>query len=311
MSYGGTLCMVMAAIYGLASVLLSIVVVCAWRAGLDRTRLPSGALLVLRLLPSVGALFLTLTVVLPAFLIYERAHDVEPVGPWLVVLVILALATVGHGILRGWRACRAAAALLRNLGPGDRCSVMVGQDVDVVQVPEPMVAVVGAWRPRIVAASSVRAACSDEEFRLVVAHEAAHLAAHDNLKLLLLLVSPDALAWMPAGDAVIARWRAAAELEADARASGPDRRKRIALASALIKVARLANTGRRCPLLAMPIAADDVAGRVRRLLAPPSTPRKPLHQRAVMAGALLIAIGVVPLYGAVQEFVEVLVVLGR
>ena len=312
MNFAETLCLVLMAAYGLVSLLLSILVAGMWRAWLERTHPTSGGLLALRMLPSAGALFLTLSVVLPAFLINEPNRAVEPVGPAAVVPAVFALVIIGDGILRGCRAWVAAAALLRKCGPANRGCVMAGVNVDIVDFPEPMVAVVGAWRPRIVAARGVLAACNQEEFRQVIGHEAAHISAHDNFKLLLLLASPDALAWMPAGEALTARWRAAAELDADALATGPDRRKRVALASALIKVARLSTAAKRqFAVLIMPVALDDVEGRVRRLLAPLSTSPRIVRMRIVVACALLFAVAGVPLYGLVQMGVEALVAFGR
>jgi Zn-dependent protease with chaperone function len=311
-SFGGTLCLVLLATYGLANVLLSIGVAALWRARVARPRPTSGGLFALRLLPSVGASFVTLTVVLPAFLIHEPSGAAEPLGPLLLIMAGFALVLIGAGALRGRRAWAAAAALLRDCRPSDRRCVILGFNVDIVDVREPMVAVVGAWRPRIVAAARVVAACNREEFREVIGHEAAHITAHDNLKLLLLLASPDVLAWMPAGDALIAGWRAAAELEADARATGPDPGKRVALASALIKVARLSSAHHReFAVLVMPVALDDVEGRVRRLLAPLSTPPAAPSLRVVAACALSFAILTMPLHGLVQEWVEVLVAFGR
>jgi hypothetical protein len=109
-----------------------------------------------------------------------------------------------------------------------------------------------------------------------------------------------------------ARWRAAAELDADALATGPDRCKRVALASALIKVARLSTAAKRqFAVLIMPVALDDVEGRVRRLLAPLSTSPRTVRMRAVVACALLFAVAGVPLYGLVQIGVEALVAFGR
>jgi hypothetical protein len=145
------LCLVLVAVYGLTSLLLSILVAVTC-AGLDRMRTTSNDLLAMRLLPTGGAVLLTLTVVLPAFLIYEPAHELEEVGPFLVALVLFALVTAAAGIVRGWRACVAGRALLRNCGPPDRWSSGDGQKVDLIDIPEPIVAAVGAWRPRIVAA---------------------------------------------------------------------------------------------------------------------------------------------------------------
>jgi hypothetical protein len=311
MSFTETLCLVLAAVYALTCVLLSIGVAASWHAGLERGRSMPGELLTLRLLPSVGAAFLTLTVALPAFWMHEPHHERESVGPLIVLLALLALCAAGHGMLRGLRAWTATRALLRRCGPLDRCHARAGRSVNMVDVPEPLAAVVGAWRPRILAAHCVRAACSDEEFRQVVAHEAAHVSAHDNVKLLLQIISPDALMWMPAGTALTERWRAAAELDADARASGRDPRKRVALASALLKVARMSSaTERRSLALSMPVVVDDVEGRVRELLAPLPMPHGRLPMRIIMAAFLMIAIIGVPLYGSVHRSIESLVAFG-
>jgi beta-lactamase regulating signal transducer with metallopeptidase domain len=227
------------------------------------------------------------------------------------VLALCALGAAGHGMLRGWRAWGATRALLRRCSLLDRSYVAARGSVDIVEVSAPVAAVVGVWRPRILAADCVRAVCSDEEFRQVIAHEAAHVAAHDNVKLLLQIISPDALTWMPAGHALTQRWRAAAELEADARASGCDPRKRVALAAALLKVARLSSgTERRSLALSMPVAVDDVAGRVRELLAPVPMPHRPLPMRALVACALMIAVVGVPLHRSVHESIESLVAFG-
>lgn len=308
MSFAATLWLVLAGVYGLGSLLLAIAVACGWHAGIKRIDLTTGELLALRLLPSVGGSFLTLTVVLPAFSIYEPRQETERIGPVLVTLALLGLLAAGHGMLRGWRSWRATRALLSSCGPRQGCKVVAG--VEIVDLREPLVAVVGGWRPRVLAAHCVRAACSDEEFQQVIAHEAAHVATHDNLKLLLLLISPDPLAWMPVGDSLTERWRAAAELGADARASGGDPRKRLALAAALIKVARLSSAaGRRSPVLSMAVAFDDVQGRVRELLAS-SSPRRHLDARILLAGALMVVVATAPLYGLIQEFIESLVACG-
>lgn len=311
MSFAETLCLVLAAVYALACTLLSIAVAFSWHAGLERRRSSPDELLTLRLLPAVGAAFLTLTVALPAFLIHEPHREVEPAGPLLVVLALLAIGHTGHGILRGWRAWSATRALLQRCSPVDRYPVRTGRSVDIVEVSGPVTAVVGVRRPRILVADCVRAACSDDEFRQVVAHEAAHVAAHDNVKLLLQIISPDALAWMPAGTVLTERWRAAAELAADARASGCDPRRRVALASALIKVARLSlGDERRSLALSMPVAVDDVEGRVRSLLAPSPMPHRPLPMRALAACALVIVVVGATLCGSVHESIESLVAFG-
>jgi Zn-dependent protease with chaperone function len=302
--------LVLLATFGLVGLMLSGLVALAWRAGLERLRATSADLLGLRLLPSAGAVLIALTVVLPAFLSFEPHREHEAAGPLLVALAALAAAGLAGGIWRGWRACRAARALLDCCRPGaDR----VGPDaVHVVEAAAPLVAVIGAWRPRIVASESVRAVCDAEEFREVLAHEAAHLAARDNLKLLMQVAAPDALALSPIAAALTERWRAAAECEADQRATQGDCGRRLALASALIKVARLLKShAAPHPALGMPVATDDVPGRVQALLAPPAPHAPGRILVALAGGALLIPLLALPRYALLHELIEQLIALGR
>ncbi|HKD54186.1 MAG TPA: M56 family metallopeptidase [Steroidobacteraceae bacterium] len=302
---------VLLAAYGLAALLLVGLVAIAWHAGLKRVRTASSDLLALRLVPVAGALLFALTVVLPAFLSHEPHQDREAVGPLLLILAAFALLTLAHGICRGWAAWTAARVLLRACGPARRRLVENEYPVHVVDIAKPFIGVIGAWRPRVVAAECVISACTPDEFRQVLAHEAAHLSTRDNLQLLLLLACPDALAWTPLSRALFERWRTEAEFAADQRATGNDPKKRVVLASALIKVARLFDTSHceRQPLT-MPVALDDVEGRVRQLLAPPHRATPARIGRALLSLALIVPVAALPLYALVHELIETLVAFG-
>jgi len=310
MDFDVTLPLVLLAAYGLFSLLLSAAVAIAWRAGLRRQLTDANAVLSVRLLPAVGSATLVLTVVLPAFLIYEPRHAHDQPGPLLVVSALFSLLVLGDGIRRGLRAWRSTRALLRGSEPlGDAA-------VTVINVKEPLVGVVGSWKQRIVAARSVAAACDHEEFHQVLAHEAAHMDARDNLKLLVLLTMPDALAWLTTGRALTAHWRAATELEADERASGTDPRKRVALASALIKVARLSlASGRPRAASRVGTQLNGLEHRVRRLLSPSPAMHREFSGRfpgrRLLTCALLLPVLAVPLYASVHRLIEVLVAFGR
>jgi beta-lactamase regulating signal transducer with metallopeptidase domain len=298
--------LVLLASFGLFSLVLSGLVACLGWAAVRGGRATSLDLLALRLLPSAGALLLAFTVVLPAFLRYEPQGEHEPTGPLLWILAAFAVFCLELGLRRGARACGATRALLT------RCleahvSGGSGGEVHLLRAEEPVAAVIGAWRPRIFVSESVRAACSAEEFRAVLAHEEAHLAARDNLKLLLLTVAPDALGLTPLAAAMTDQWGAAAEREADQRAAGADRERRLALASALIKVTRLQSSGAPGAALAMPVAADDISGRVRALLAPPLSRSRSKVLLALAALALLIPLLAVPRYALLHELIEQLV----
>lgn len=320
MTFDTTFPLVLLAAYGLFNLLLSAAVALAWRAGLSRHLTDAGAVLSLRLLPAVGSAAIVLTIVLPAFLIYEPRHAHDQPGPLLVVSALFALLVLGDGCRRGLSLWRATRALLRGSAPLLTRTTGAGTEVTVINIREPLVGVVGGLRQRVIAARSVAAACDQEEFRQVLAHEAAHMDARDNLKLLMLLTMPDALAWLSAGGALTAQWRAATEMEADERASGADPRKRVALASALIKVARLSlASGRHRKVPRVGTQLSGLEQRVRRLLAPspaaggglPGRFSGRFPGRRLLTCALLVPLLAVPLYASVHRFIEVLVAFGR
>jgi beta-lactamase regulating signal transducer with metallopeptidase domain len=97
----------------------------------------------------------------------------------------------------------------------------------------------------------------------MIAHESAHVAARDNLKRFAMLLCPD-LVWVRA--ALERAWVGAAEEAADAAAAGASTERRLDLAEALLRVARLA------PVATPPVAISafylggSVDSRVRRLL---------------------------------------------
>jgi Zn-dependent protease with chaperone function len=320
MSFDATFPLVLLAAYGLFNLLLSAAVALAWRTGLRRQLTDANAVLSVRLLPAMGSAALVLTVVLPAFLIYEPPHAHDEPGPLLVLSALFALLVLADGVRRGVGAWRATRALLRGSRPLLSRVASGDTEVTVINVQEPLVGVVGGWRQRIVAARSVAAACDTEEFRQVLAHEAAHMDARDNLKLLMLLTMPDPLAWLTTGRALTAHWRAATELEADERASGNDPRQRVALASALIKVARLSlASGRPRAVSRVGTQLSGLEQRVRRLLGPSPAMRRGFSSRfsgrflgrRLLTCALLVPLLAVPLYGSVHRLIEVLVAFGR
>jgi len=312
MTFDVTFPLVLLAAYGLCNLLLSAAVALAWRAGLHRHLTDADAVLGLRLLPAMGSAILVLTIVLPAFLLYEPRHAHDHPGPLLVLSALFALLVLVDGARRGSRAWRATRALARSSQPFLPSTAAGGTEVAVINVKEPLVGVVGGLRQRIIAARSVAAACDHEEFRQVLAHEAAHMDARDNLKLLMLLTMPDALAWLSTGGALTERWRAATELEADERASGTDPRKRLALASALIKVARLSlASGRPRTASRMSPPLTGLELRVRRLLGPAPGMHRAFPARRLLTCALLVPLLAVPLYASVHRLIEVLVSFGR
>jgi Zn-dependent protease with chaperone function len=135
-----------------------------------------------------------------------------------------------------------------------------------VDTDAPVMALVGVLRPRLLITQPVLDALTDEELRAAAAHELGHQRAFDNLKRLAMRAAPDLLSLTRAARALERRWAVASEHAAD-RGAGDGDRARCALASALVKVARLTPpvTPIGEPISAL-VDGGDITSRVRRLL---------------------------------------------
>ena len=304
-------CLVLLAFFVLANAMLSAAVVGGWRAmRFSGVRWGANSLLALRLLPSIGSLLVVFGVVLPGFFAYEPEGGPEPVGPALWILAVLSLFPLADGLRRASRAAMATRALLKYCGSAENSNPR--QNIEIVEVADPIVAVVGSIRPRMVASRRAISECTELEFCQIVNHERAHLERRDNLRLLSVIISPDILAWTATGAEIAQRWRLASEFHADERATGADPNKRVALAAALIKVARLTTgTDRVRPTLSMPVALDDIEGRVRALLSAPKNSHSAEIRGWLPAIGLLILAATVAAIHPVHRFAEVLIALGH
>ena len=215
----------------------------AWsmaRYALRRQR-PIGAsrLLALRLLPAAISTLFTLFIFLPAHLRFEPVDSDESFGIVLSSIAALGLLLVIRAMRKAVRAVtagRAFEAMVRRAG-----NVTVGGAVEVGGLYG--VSLTGIWRPRILIGSEARAALTPAELDVAISHEVAHRRSLDNLKRFLMHAAPDLFGWTMAARQLEERWQAEAECEADARAVMGDGERAVLLASALVKVARLACVG--------------------------------------------------------------------
>jgi beta-lactamase regulating signal transducer with metallopeptidase domain len=124
----------------------------------------------------------------------------------------------------------------------------------------------GILHPRLVISRGVRHALTYDELAVAIRHEQAHGESRDNLKRLILLLVPDAVPFVRLGRLERA-WRRLAEWSADDCAVDADRQRSLALASALVRVARMG--GAAAVPLPTPLLGDrdDLSVRVERLLA--------------------------------------------
>jgi Zn-dependent protease with chaperone function len=238
----------------------------------------------LRMLPSAAALVVAGGVGLPIYFWFEPKNTDEPIARTLIVGAVLGAAILVRSAWRGVAALRATNRVLRAWHARARPVTGVEAPLPIVAIEEsfPIVAVLGVARPVLFIAERVLDECSDEEVRAMVRHECAHVAERDNLKRFLIAISPDFMGPGPVDRA----WSRAAEEAADAAAVADRRGAALALAQALIRVARLA-PGPAMPELASAFHLGGcIESRVRRLVDGHSADRIPRAIGPKTAGVL-------------------------
>lgn len=312
--------------YALLSSLASLLAVVAWQSGWLSRRQWSPAigarrLVMLRAFPAASAGMIVSLLVMPAFVMFEPVRAAEPVGPILIGLAIVGLGLLGAGFataamsaLATWRVER---CWLRAARPLD-FDPPAGVPAYAVDSFTPIVALVGVFTPKLMAARTIIDACDQDELARIVAHERGHLRARDNLKRWLMACAPDLLRWTPAHHAILLAWDDAAEDAADDVATAGHEKARLDLAALLVKVARLsAGPDWTAATISPFIEHDRLDRRVRRLLsstqnadAPRPLPSQALVGTAMAAVVLTIATSPAAMK-TFYEAVEAVVAFGR
>jgi Zn-dependent protease with chaperone function len=263
------------------------VAVAAWaaRTTSDRSSAGSAALwFAARVGPAAAALLFVAGVFVPSYWKYEPREVVEGFDVTLTALALGAACLFVAAGARGLRAWRSAARRTRLWMRTARPLVFAGTRIPAFEIDAdtPIMALVGVLRPRLLVTRGLVAALTDEELVASVAHEIGHSRARDNLKRLLMRAAPDMLTSTSAARAIERRWVSASEQSADRMAASESPAARCALASALVKVARLipvtpkVRGGDGWEPISTLVDGGEVVSRVERLLAePPSlAPRR-------------------------------------
>lgn len=169
----------------------------------------------------------------------------------------------GVRVLRAWMRTRRYCAACHAVG-----AQWEGLPVLLHPGEQPLLAVVGMFRSRIVASRPVLvpgrypAAALEAAFR----HEGAHARHRDNLKMLLLSLLPSIPFGTRKRPSLHRRWKLAAEMAADEEGAQGNRKHSVLLAELLVSMAR--ETNRRIPegVFALLSGAEDLRVRVDRLL---------------------------------------------
>ncbi len=202
---------------------------------------------VLRIGPPVIAIVAIAAFMIPSYLTYEPYATKETVGWKLGALAAISAIGVGLAISRGVRSWLATRSLLKQwLNASTRIHLdAITVPTFVLQHSFPIIAVVGAIRPRLFIASHVLESLSEEELAAAIAHEYGHLAAQDNFKRSVMRISRAALLILPCGRWLDRAWSEASESAADEHAAQQSSKVALDLASALVRIARMIPAGQR------------------------------------------------------------------
>jgi len=253
------------------------------------------ALFAFRMLPLISAIFVTVALALPSFLIFEPHSIHERVGVIPVALAVFALALVLVGAVKGTGALRRASRVIAAWSENAPI-VHAGKAVPILQVSEkaPAMTAAGILRRKVLVSETAAALLTTDELQVALRHEMAHVRRRDNLRKLLL----ECVAF-PGMRGLEAAWLEAGELAADEGAVSTAE-EALDLAAALIKLSRAIPLPPPGELTAALVhsPASLVDARVKRLLAwneESASSRRSAMWWAISAGAAVL--GVVVSYG--------------
>jgi hypothetical protein len=272
-------------------------------------------LLALRLLPAAVSILFVVGVFLPSFLELEPRDFDEAFGVTTTTFAAVSCVLLATALWRGASALRDAAKRSRRFVEHARPIALAGSPAPAfcLDAQTPAMTLVGVFRPKLLVTRPLLDLLTEEELHASVQHEIAHLGAWDNLKRLAMRATPDALSALGASRRLEHDWALAAEHVADA-AAAHDPATGLALASALLKVARLTPPAPSVAgALASPLVGGDaIALRISRLMDGGGASRPSRVARTIGTGsaAALVAalvVGYRPLLASVHQISEVLV----
>jgi len=251
-------------------------------------------LLILRLLPFGLALSAVLGLCLPSYFWFEPDRFEEQVGFACLFFALLGAIIAGVAIARAVRAtvatllfarrCRRSGSQLSLAGDYPRATVLEGS--------APLLALAGIVRPRLIVSEGVVKTLSEEELSVALRHERAHQTSRDNLKRLCIFLTPGMLPLLPGFRELERAWISFAEYAADEAAVAGDARRSLALASALVRVARLGSARRLSPVtISFLEDVSELSARVDRLLVQSPLLESPHRMLWRRVGPVLILAG--------------------
>jgi hypothetical protein len=242
----------------------------------------------LRLGPACLSILMVMFVSVPSYLRYEGNGSHEEIGLLCLVpaclgclICLIAIARSAHAIIQ-------SNLLTQKLETGGDPGLWhLNRGVDEL----PSIGLIGLFKSKVIVSPSVLKILTSEQFQAALDHERAHRSSCDNLKRLLILLAPDLFPFTRNFRAVESLWERSAELSADDLATLGQPLRSIALAEALIKLARLERSQTSVPLVSGLFAAPEgLTLRVERLLqqSKPTREVRPIPNAAVWLGLTLL-----------------------
>jgi Zn-dependent protease with chaperone function len=278
--------------------LLSLVLVGLWRLSAKLTKHGSAeararAVFSLRVAPAMLSLSFAAFLLIPSYLVYEPRGTAEKVSLKLATLAIFSLVGIGLALFRGLAAWRATRRLTVDWKAHGRPVDIEGIGVRAYLIDHsfPIIAIVGAIRPKLFIAGRVLESLTAEEIAAAIAHESGHLAMRDTLKRGILRACRDMLLIVPCGRSLDNAWADASECAADEYAAREGRERALDLASALVKIARMIPGGARPAMPAGVFLVNHensigVKWRVRRLVQLAGSENRPRFRTAFFKSSL-------------------------
>lgn len=257
-----------------------------------RPRMAAQFLFAVRSAPMVVSLFLVAGFCVPSYVWWEPNIAGERVGWICLAAALLGISVWAISLVRGGTSIvqteRYLRRWIRESKAGDSADLLIVRDCAAIM------AVAGVAHPRLVVSQQVMEALSDEQRAVAIRHEAAHRSSRDNLKKLLLLLTPDVLPFCRGLAQTERAWARFTEWAADDEAVDGSQERALSLATALVRVAKLGVRPAPAYVLSSLVNGDeDLRARVDRLLRKPAYAERPLQPLAAFARNAALILGCV------------------
>jgi Zn-dependent protease with chaperone function len=218
-------------------------------------------LFLLRVLPLLAALVVTLAIVVPSFQLLEPRSANEGIGIMPIALGLGALFLIAVGCYRALAAQTRTSRIIAHWIEGSRpFTESTGTFAFHSRPDGPPLMVAGVRKPRVLVSDSALEVLAPEELRIALRHELAHIRSNDNLKKLVFRFTP-----FPGMAKLEGAWSQLSELAAD-DAAVSNVNEAVDLATALVKLSRLVNVD-AAPACTTGLLSGSLSLRVTRLLA--------------------------------------------